>query len=197
MPGGRPGINHLGFPRDDDAVARRHGRDDARGRPPGARGAASDRADRGAASRSRRGARPGRRLRRLPHRPARDQGGGRVPDPGRARARDLRHGGRARRGRRRSRRRLDGDRHVHHAVRRVRGLPPGPRRPLREVLRPQPPAGNPLRRHDPALPPRRNPARHVLDGWARRVRSAPGDGSLSAARQRRRSTRERSSAALR
>ena len=96
-----------------------------------------------------RGARQRPRLRRLPHRPARDEGRGGVPDALRARPRDRGHR-RASSGRASATARA-GDRvvcRVHHAVRALPPLRARPRRAVRDVLRDEPAARHALRRHD-------------------------------------------------
>ena len=64
---------------------------------------------------------------------------------------------------------------VHHAVRQLRLLRPRARRPLRDLLRLQPPQGSALRRLDaPGAPAQRRTHRHVQHGRARRVRRHAG-----------------------
>ena len=108
-------------------------------------------------------------MRRVPHRPARHEGRSGVSDACGDGARDLRHGRRARTWREGSGRR--------HQVVSAFIMPCGfctavrrrTRRPLRQLLRDEPPEGHALRRHDATAPRRRIADRDVLDGRARRV----------------------------
>ena len=109
---------------------------------------AAHRGDSDSRAARRRSARQGQRVRRLPHRPARDEGRGRLPDAGGDGPRDLRHGRGARARRRRPAGRAPGRLGVHHAVRLLPAVRRRTRRSLRQLLRDEPAEGHALRRHD-------------------------------------------------